>query len=93
MTMRSDLKELFDLTRRIYNGKAKNDDEKKYIPMSLKLMLELKDIDDDDLMYIIYYRYMLGLKWIRLAEICGSFSPDAIRKASERKLKQYDMAA
>ena len=93
LMVRSELKELFDLTGRIAAGKAEKGDEKKYLEMSLRLIRDISDMDDEMIMHIIYYRYTLGLCWIRLADICGSFSTDAVRKSCDRKLKKYEIAA
>ena len=87
--VKSDLKELYDISVKISKGKADMDEEAKYLPLSMKLMQYLEGFEDEDLLYIIYYRYMLGLVWNRIADICGSFSPEATRKACTRSLKKF----
>lgn len=88
--VKSDLKELYDISVKIKKGKADIEEEAKYLPLSIELIHYLNGFEDDDMLHIIYYKYMLGLGWERISDICGSFSPDAIRKACTRSLAKYE---
>lgn len=91
--MNSDLKELYKTALKLKKGTADASEGAKYISLSLKVIHRLENYHDDDIIYMIYYKYMLGLCWTRIADICGSFSPDAIRKSCTRCINRYEKAA
>lgn len=87
---KSDIKTLLRVAQSIRANKARRTDTDiydTYISLSIQLSdaLERSELSDD-IKQIIYYRYTLAMQWIKLADICGSYSTDAIRKACDRAL-------
>lgn len=87
---RNDLKTLLKLAKTIKANKSDQIDEDifyTYRSLSMQLCRALEGADiAEDIKQIIYYRYTLAMQWIKLADICGSYSTDAIRKACDRTL-------
>lgn len=89
----SALKELYNITIKIKQETADDKDKSRYRARSCELIQLIDKELSDDMRYAIYYRYILGLGWNRISDICGAFSPDAIRKSCTRTLQKYSSAA
>lgn len=84
---KNDLKNLLKAAQAIKANKIDADIIDAYRSLSMQLSIALEGTDiSDDIKQIIYYRYTLAMPWIKLADISGCYSTDAIRKACDRTL-------